>query len=58
MENAAVPVLRFLNKRGLFRSQKPMPTEVLARAMIKVASQGTSGTVVLEGKAIWSKADQ
>jgi len=35
-----------------------MPTEVLARAMIKVASQGTSGTVVLEGKAIWSKADQ
>ena len=58
MENAAVPVLRFLNKMGLFTSQKPMPTELLARAMIKVASQGTSGTKVLEGEAIWSQADQ
>lgn len=43
MEVLAVKVLGFLNKIGLFKSQKPMPTKVLAQAMIntlKVLEKG------------------
>lgn len=44
-------VIRFFNKFGLFRAQKPMPTEVLAQAMVNVVKGDTSG--IYESTAIW-----
>lgn len=38
-ENIGVKTLQFLNKFGLFASQKPLPTEQLAQAMLLVAKQ-------------------
>lgn len=38
-ENFGVKALQFLNKFGLFASQKPLPTEQLAQAMLLVAKQ-------------------
>ncbi len=41
-ENIGVKVFQFLNKFGLFASQKPLPTEQLAQAMLTVAKQPNS----------------
>lgn len=41
-ENIGVKVFQFLNKLGLFASQKPLPTEQLAQAMLTVAKQPNS----------------
>ncbi len=38
-ENIGVKVFQFLNKFGLFASQKPLPTEQLAQVMLTVAKQ-------------------
>ncbi len=38
-ENFGVKTLQLLNKFGLFASQKPLPTEQLAQAMLLVAKQ-------------------
>ena len=43
-EKIAYPILRMLNRMGLFGSQKPMPTERLAKAMIEVAKRKEAGT--------------
>ena len=40
-ERAGVAVLKFLNALGLMRSYKPMPTEDLAAAMVRLAKQKT-----------------
>lgn len=44
-EVAGAKVIKFINKLGLLKSQKPLPTEVLAQAMInasKIKSDGYS----------------
>lgn len=56
MEAASVKAIRYVNKLGLLRSQKPMPTEVLARAMANAAKREASGIVALESRAIWEAA--
>ncbi|SFB06722.1 Uncharacterized conserved protein YbjT, contains NAD(P)-binding and DUF2867 domains [Cohnella sp. OV330] len=56
MEVAGMKAIRYLNKLGLLRSQKPLPTEVLARAMANSAKRQESGIVALEGRAIWEAA--
>src|SRR5690606_2251161 len=52
-EKFGMHVIKFFNAIGLFRSQRPLPTEVLAKAMIN-ASKGTSSTFMsYTGEEIW-----
>jgi len=43
-ENIGMKVINFLNKLGLFKRYKPMPTAVLAEKMIKAAKDTEQGT--------------
>ena len=43
-ENMSMKVINFLNKIGLFKRYKPMPTAVLAEKMIKAAKDTEQGT--------------
>lgn len=52
LEVAGWKVIRFLNKLGLFRAQKPLETEVLAQAMVNAVKAGGDGVVVLKGREI------
>ena len=56
-EVIGLKVIRFLNQFGLFRSQKPMPTEILARAMMNSARAGENGIQIYKGEAIWKCAE-
>ena len=56
-EVVGIKFLNLLNKVGLFRSQKPLPTSVLAQAMINAALVRGSGSFVIEGGKIWQLAD-
>jgi len=56
-EVAGLKAIQFLNKMGILRSQKPLPTEILARAMINVTKKKENGFYTLEGKAIWKCAE-
>ena len=51
-EKVTVTVLKVLNALGLFKKQRPMPTEVVAKAMIVAAKQGISG--IFEPTDIWN----
>lgn len=52
-ERISVQILRFINRVGLLRSIRPMPTEQVARAMIALAKESREGTFVLEPQDIW-----
>jgi hypothetical protein len=52
-EVTGLKVIRFLNQLGLFSAQKPLPTEILAQAMINAAKTKGNGVSKFEGKAIW-----
>ena len=52
IEKISVPVIQFFNKIGLFRSIKPMKTEVVAHAMLNLARQHRSG--VFDPQDIWN----
>jgi len=56
-EVLARKVLHFLNTIGLLRSQKPLPTEVLAQAMINAAKTAKPGLTSLKTHQIWEIAD-
>lgn len=56
-EIIGVKVIRFLNKIGLFHSQRSLPTEVLAQAMINFAKTKENGIFKLKNKAIWECAE-
>ena len=43
-ENIGMKVINFLNKIGLFKRYKPMPTKVLAEKMIKAAKDTKQGS--------------
>lgn len=58
VEVLAKKVLQFLNQIGLFPSQKPLPTEVLAQAMINAAKTTKNGLTTLKAKAIWDMANR
>jgi uncharacterized protein YbjT (DUF2867 family) len=46
-------IINFLNKVKLFRSQKPLPTEVLAQAMINAAKTNVGRVVTFKADEIW-----
>ena len=56
MEVAGLKAVQFFNKFGILRSQEPLPTEILAEAMIHSAKTKDNGFFTLEGKAIWECA--
>lgn len=56
MEVAGLKAIQFFNKVGILRSQEPLPTEILAEAMIHSAKTKDNGFFTLEGKAIWECA--
>lgn len=52
-ETVSVKILLALNKIGLLRSIRPMPTAQVAHAMIAMAKQAKEGTFTFEPKDIW-----
>lgn len=52
-ERIFVPLLRTLSRCSLFRSQRPMLTEVVARCMVACAKKGRPG--VLKAQDIWQE---
>ncbi|WP_264740085.1 NAD(P)H-binding protein [Cytobacillus firmus] len=52
MEVAGLKAIQLFNKFGILRSQEPLPTEILAQAMINSAKTKDNGILTLEGKAI------
>ena len=56
-EVIGIKVIRFLNQFGLVPSQKPMPTEILARALTNSAKVIENGVHVYKGNAIWKCAE-
>lgn len=57
-EVIGMKVIQFLNKLGLLHAQKPLPTEVLAQAMINAAKKKESGSTTVESKEIWNYAQR
>lgn len=55
-EIIALKAIKFFNKFGLLLSQKPLPTEILAQAMINSAKTKQTGLTFLKGKEIWERA--
>lgn len=53
-EKAGVAVLKGLNSIGLMRSWKPMPTEEVAAAMIRLAESVSTGLHIFESQEILS----
>jgi len=56
MEVAGMKAIQFFNKIGILRSQKPLPTEILAQAMINSSQTKENGISTIKGKAIWKCA--
>jgi len=54
MERVGVRVIRFLNRLGLLRSMQPMPTDLLAEAMLHAARSSGKGEHSLEPQDIVS----
>ncbi|MDO5106437.1 NAD(P)H-binding protein [Capnocytophaga sp.] len=52
-EKIAEKILTFFNRFGLFRSQKPMPTQVVAQAMTILPLKKESGIFVFSPQKIW-----
>ena len=53
-EKAGVALLKCFNAIGLMRSWKPMPTEEVAAAMIRLAKSGKTGTNIITSQEILS----
>ncbi|MBR1576678.1 MAG: NAD(P)H-binding protein [Bacteroidales bacterium] len=53
-EKLGVAALKALNAIGIMRSWKPMPTEEVASAMIRLAKTETTGTHIIESQNIRS----
>ncbi len=56
-EVLGLKIIQFVNKAGLLRSQQPLATEVLAKAMINTSKQATHDREALIGKAIRKRAE-
>ena len=56
VEKIMKTVLTFLNKFGLLISQKPLPTDVLAKAMIQAAKEKKPGVATYKEQGIWALA--
>ena len=53
-ERLSVSLLQALNKIGLLKSLRPMPTALVAKAMIAMAKEGKEGVRTLEPKDLWN----
>lgn len=53
-ERVSVAFLKCINKLGLLRSLRPMPTSQVAHAMIAMTKQAQEGTFTLEAKDLWA----
>lgn len=53
-ERISVCLLQALNKIGLLRSIRPMPTAQVAKAMIAMTKEGKEGVFTLEPKDLWN----
>ena len=56
-EVIGLKVVRFFNQFGLFPSQKPMSTEVLAKALMNSAKESAPGVHIYNADAIWKCAE-
>ncbi len=56
-ERWSIAILKGLNAIGLLMSMKPMPTSVLATALIHAVQQKPFGQFILESDEIWSLAE-
>ena len=54
-EKAGIVALRAFNAIGLMRAWKPMPTEAVAGAMVRLAKSGPKGTEIIEAQEILKK---
>lgn len=52
-ESVSVKILQAINKIGLLRSIRPMPTSQVAHAMISLAKQAKEGAFTFEPQDIW-----
>ncbi|WHF52210.1 NAD(P)H-binding protein [Chryseobacterium gotjawalense] len=57
-EVAGAKVIKFINKLGLLKSQKPLPTDVLAHAMINASKIKSNGYSKIKLGSIFSFADK
>ncbi|MFD4704696.1 NAD(P)H-binding protein [Gottfriedia sp. NPDC058432] len=57
MEVVSFKAIQFFNKIGIFRSLKPLATDILAQAMINSAKTKENGIFTLNGKKIWQCAE-
>ena len=57
-EVAGAKVIKFINKLGLLKSQKPLPTYVLAKAMINASKIKSNGYSKIKLGSIFSFADK
>jgi len=55
-ETFGIKFINFFNKLGLFKSQKAMPTETLAQAMINAVKSNDKGIKVFNPIDIWRRA--
>lgn len=55
-EMTGLKVIQFFNAIGLYRSQRPLPTETLAQAMMHAAHRKNDGTSIIPAKEIWEWA--
>ena len=55
-EVVGLKLLKFVNKIGLFKSQKPLPTEILAKAMVNAAKIKSNGFSKIKLAAIFNFA--
>ena len=51
-EKAGIVALRAFNAIGLMRAWKPMPTEAVAAAMLRLAQSGREGTEIVDAQEI------
>jgi hypothetical protein len=56
-EVIGLKVIRSLNQLGLFQSQRPMPTETLAKALVNSARVKENGIHIYKTEAIWKCAE-
>ena len=57
-EVAGGKVIKFINKLGLLKSQKPLPTSVLAHAMINASKIKSNGYSKIKLGSIFSFAEK
>lgn len=55
-EEISMKIIQFFNKIGLFRSMKPLPTDILALAMINSAKSKETGLTIIKAGEIWKRA--